>query len=112
MVFEKFAAQHQLCEIKIKNFKKLLEEKLTQELRLTDEQMILVESVINQSIGDIGQFHQGLLEDMLMPLLNIINEQNSKLLDKESLILEMVSYSFMLMFLKDCRPAHRYNMNT
>lgn len=96
MVYKKFASQDQLCETSIENLKQLLEEKMSQELRLTEEQMILVESVISESIVDIRDFHQGLMEEMLKPLLNIINEQNAKLLEKESLILEMVSYCFLV----------------
>lgn len=64
---------------------------MTEELRLTDEQMGLIESIISQSVVGVREFNEGFLNEMITPMVNAINEQNEKLLQKESFMLEMVS---------------------
>lgn len=99
VVYEKFDAQRQLCENNSENFKKMLAETMTDELRLTDEQMIRIESVISQSIGGVQEFNERLMQEMMKPMLSVINEQNANLLEKESIMLEMVSFSHTDAFL-------------
>lgn len=94
MLNEKFNAQRQLCETTSENLKKMLAETLTEELRLTDEQMNRIESVVGQCIIGVRVFKESLLNEMMQPMLSAIDEQNAKLLEKEFRIVEMVSIAF------------------
>lgn len=107
VVYEKFDAQRQLCESNSANFKKMLAETMTEDLRLTDEQMIRIESVISQSIVGVQEFNERLMQEMMKPMLSAINEQNANLLEKESLMLEMVSFYT----LTPSYHLHHYNNN-
>lgn len=91
LVLEKFDAHRQLCETNAANFGKLWAEKMSTELCLADEQMTLVESVMSQSIVGVREFNENLLNEIVQPMLNVITEQNAKLMAKESLMFEMVS---------------------
>lgn len=81
-----------MCETNLGNFKNLLAEQMTEELRLTDEQVSAVERVISQSIVGVQEFNEGLLKEMLTSMLAEMDAQSGKLLEKESLLVEMVSF--------------------
>lgn len=92
---EKWDAHRRLCEVNSGNFKIILAEQMTEELRLTDEQVSAIERIFSQSIVGVQEFNEGLLKGIMEPMLAGLDEQNGILLEKESLLLEMVSQFFI-----------------
>ncbi|KAJ6622378.1 Kinesin-like protein Klp61F [Pseudolycoriella hygida] len=88
-VLDKCGAQRQLSEHNQTSFKNILDEKMTEELRSTDEQIALVESVFTQNIQTVREFNDGLSNEMLKSMLDAIKEQQTNLLEKLTKTKEM-----------------------
>lgn len=97
-LLQKLTDQRMNCDTHEDHMKQLLQQTLVMEMNFTNEQLETFKTLIDQCIKNDRKFNEKLSNEMLTSMLNMINMENTKLLESHSLMLEMVSFVQLINF--------------